>query len=81
MKDGSYIVTTNNYEFEFNMHKYGNAYSISFGDPTNKEGACVGLTHDTTKPKIIKLDYLKYEKRCSKGDDLLKGTCTQEMLK
>ena len=78
MKDGSYIVTTNNYEFELfelcsncdfqelsaravsarelNIYKYGNDYSISFGDPTNKEGACVGLTYDITNPKIIKLD-------------------------
>lgn len=57
MKDGSYIVTTNNYEFELsvraanarelNIYKYGNEYSISFGDPTNKEGACAGNAAQT----------------------------------
>ena len=81
MTQGSYVVTTDNYKFELNMYKYGDEYSISYGDPTSKEGVCVGLTYDITEPTMIKLDYLKYEKRCSKDNDLLKGTGTQEMLK
>ena len=73
MIQGSYIVTTNNYEFELNIYKYGDEYSISYGDPSNREGACVGLTYAVSDLTILKLDYLKY--------DLLKGTGTQEMLK
>lgn len=80
MKEGSYLVKTDNYKFELNIYKYDNIYSFEYGDPSNIEGACVGLTYDLSKPHILKLDHLNYYKRCSKDKDLLKGSGTQEML-
>ena len=79
MKEGSYIIHTNNYKFEMNIYYTNNIYTIEYGDPRNKEGACVGLTYFKNSD-FIKLDYLSYFKRCSKDNDLLKGTGTQELL-
>lgn len=80
MDEGFYSIETTRYKFELNLYKYDNIYAFEFGDPANIEGACVGLTYDTNKPTILKLDHLSYYKRCSKDKDLLKGTGTQEML-
>ena len=80
MKDGSYLVKTDNYKFELNINKYSDEYIIDYGDPKNREGPCVSLTYNINKNTIIKLSYLSYYARCSKDNDLLKGSGTQEML-
>ena len=79
MKDGYYIVDTGNYKFDMSVVKYGNNYSIQYGDAMSREGPCVELSYNTNDD-YIELQSLAYYPRCANNRDLEKGDGTREMI-
>ena len=81
MKDGVYMVQTNNYVFEMCVIHYGSTYTIKYGDATNREeGPCIEITYDTKREHIARLDSVAYYERCSANKTLEKRHGTHEML-
>jgi len=81
MKDGTYSVHTNEYEFAMTVNEYKGIYKIKYGDPHNREGPCVEFTYDVRKPTRLKLDNLEYKNTCSRDVHLRRGEGTIHMLK
>jgi len=81
MKEGTYIIKTNQYEFLMTIYEYEGIYRIRYGDPTNKEGPCIDFTYHTNSPTKLKLENLMYKNICSKDGNMKKGEGTIHMLK
>lgn len=79
MKDGYYTINTDNYIFDMSVVKYGNNYTIKYGDATNREGPCVELSYNR-RDNYIELLSLAYYSRCSKNKQLEPGKGTREMI-
>jgi len=80
MKEGSFKVTTTKYSFIMDVIYFDNIYTIKYGDVLNREGPCMELTYNKTKPNIIKLDSLQYDARCSVDQLLQRKEGTRDMI-
>lgn len=80
MGEGSFKISTTNYSFIMDVIYFSDIYTIKYGDALSRDGPCMELTYDKTKPNILKIDSLQYDINCSIDQLLQHKEATRDMM-